>query len=257
MDALTVARRGAYTRPMPESTRAPTDAFAPTRWSLVVAAADSDPSAARPALVVLCETYWYPLYAFARRRGRSPADAEDLVQGFLARFVEKRDLGGADPARGRFRAFLLGAFRHHAQNVDRDAKAAKRGGGQPVLSLDAADAERRFALEPSHDETPEKAYERAWAHEVLARAMARLEARQVEKGRGEQFAALRACLGGSPPATAELAAATGLSEGAVRVAVHRLRKSYGQALRDEIADTLDDPAAVDAELAALREALAS
>lgn len=242
---------------MSESTRVPTDGFVPTRWSVVVAAAGSDTHAARPALVALCETYWYPLYAFARRRGRGPADAEDLVQAFFARLVEKRDLGGADPARGRFRAFLLGAFRHHVQNADRDARALKRGGGRPVVSLDATDAERRFAREPSHDETPERAYDRAWAHAVLARALERLAERQADKGRAELFAALRPSLGGAAPSTAELAAATGLSEGAVRVAVHRLRKAYGRALRDEIADTLDDPTGVDAELAALREALAS
>ncbi len=242
---------------MADSTQSRSDAFALTRWSVVVAASAGDEEAARPALVALCDIYWYPLYAFARRRGRSAADAEDLVQGFFARLVEKRDLGAADRERGRFRAFLLGAFQHFMANDRRDAQALKRGGGQRVVSLDSAEAEERYGLEPSHGETPERSFDRAWAHAVLSRAMERLEARQVEKRRGELFEQLRSVLGGAAPSTAELAQATGLGEGAVRVAVHRLRKAYGRALRDEIADTVDDAQAVDAELAALREALAS
>ncbi len=234
--------------------------FMPTRWSLVLAAGAESPgtraSGAQRALSLLCEAYWYPLYAFARRRGQGHAEAEDLVQGFFARVIEKRDLGAADPERGRFRAFLLTAFKHYTANQRKAAAALKRGGGHSPLSLDLADADRRYAHEPSHEETAERVFERSWALAVLGRAMQRMERDHRERGRGALYDVLAPSLGGEEFDTAAAAEALALSEGAVRVAVHRLRAAYGKALRAEIRETVAQDSEVEGELAALRVALA-
>ena len=234
--------------------------FMPTRWSLVLAAgAEPDAgetSGAHRALSTLCESYWYPLYAFARCRGQGRTEAEDLVQGFFARVIEKHDLGAADPARGRFRAFLLTAFKHYVANQRKAAAALKRGGGKKLLSLDLDDADRRYLHEPSHDETAERLFDRSWALAVLGRAMERLAQDYADRGRGTLYEVLAPSLGGEEFDTGEAAEELGLTEGAVRVAVHRLRAAYGKALRAEIRETVADPGEVEDELASLMESLA-
>lgn len=244
------------------------DTFFTTRWSVVAAAGrglagQPPPADARAALQELCSAYWPPLYAYARRAGAAPGDAADQVQDFFARLLEKGDLAAADPARGRFRAWLLAAFRHHAANLRDRERAAKRGGGRRALplpgglALDADKAESRYAPEPSHARTPEREFERRWALQVLERALERLAAEQARAGRAQAFARLRPYLspGGDEAPYAQVAAELGRSEGALKVAVHRLRRRYGELLRAEVAGTLDDPREVQAELAALMEAL--
>ncbi len=231
--------------------------FAPTRWSVVVAARGSDVVDARAALETLCEAYWLPLYAWARRRGRSAADAEDLVQGFFAELLEKDWVEAAHPGRGRFRAFLLTAFKRHAGRVrDHDA-AQKRGGDRIQLSLDFEDGERRYSLEPAHDTTPERIFERRWALTLLERVLDGLRREAETAGRGAVFLELRGFLPGGTDDRSyrEVAEATGLTEGAVKVAVHRLRGRYRDRLRAEVAETVADADEVDAELEALLAAL--
>ena len=227
------------------------DHFATTRWSVVLAAG-ADPSSlkAREALTTLCETYWYPLYAFLRGRGHSPADAEDLTQAFFARVVEKQVFQHADPARGRFRSFLLGSLQHFAANAYDREMAGKRGGGAPILSLELERAEGRFQLEPSSDETPERTFDRRWALMLLDRVMSRLSAEAAQHNKSAQFETLKAYLTGDAPHVSYAAAANelGISEGAVKVAVHRLRRSFRDLVRDEIAQTVSSPEDIQDEL---------
>jgi RNA polymerase sigma factor (sigma-70 family) len=231
--------------------------FLTTRWSVVRGAAGGDEPRARAALEDLCAAYWKPLYAFARRRGAAREDAADLTQGFFARLLERRDVGGADPARGRFRAYLLGAFKHHLANEAERERALKRGGGVAPLRLDFEAAEVGLALEPADPRTPERAFERDWALAVLARAFARVEADYRERGRGVLFEALRGTLapGSEPAGWRSIAQGLGQSEGAVKVAAHRLRRAFRAALRAEIAETVEGEEALEAELAHLIEAL--
>lgn len=231
--------------------------FAPTRWSVVVAAGGPDTAGTRAALETLCEAYWYPLYAWARRRGHAAADAEDRVQGFFAELLEKRWVEAADPARGRFRAFLLTAFRRHVGRVRARDAARKRGGDRTKLSLDFAAGERRYALEPFHEATAERVFERRWALTVLARVLGDLRREAEEEGRGEAFRLLSGFLPGGTEERSyrQVGEALGTSEGAVKIAVHRLRRRYRDRLRAEVAETVADPADVDAELRSLREAL--
>lgn len=231
--------------------------FLTTRWSVVRGAAGADEPRARAALAELCEAYWKPLYAYARRRGSSREDAADSTQAFFARLLEKRDVGGADPARGRFRAYFLGAFKHHLANEVERARAFKRGGGVVPLRLDFDAAEAGLALEPADPRTPERAFERDWALAVLARAFARLEADYRERGRAVLFEALRGTLapGAQAPGWRAIAQTLGQSEGAVKVAAHRLRRGFRAQLRAEIAETVEGEEALEAELAHLIEAL--
>ncbi len=225
--------------------------FATTRWSLVVATADADPETRRAALEDLCAGCWLPLYAFARRGGAAPAEAQDRVQGFLADLLARDDLRRADPRRGRFRTFLLAAFRHFLSKERERDRALKRGGGRTPLSLDFDDGERRYSLEPSHDRSPEREYERRWALALLDRILAGLRAAEIAAGRGDAFDALAPLLGGGDPGDGGAAAAAerlGLAPGAVRVALHRLRRRYRAALRAAIAETVADPAEVDDEI---------
>lgn len=224
--------------------------FATTRWSLVLAAGADGSSAAHEALGALCETYWYPLYAFLRSRGRSVEDAQDLTQAFFARVLEKRVLLQADPARGRFRSFLLTSLKNFAANErDRDI-AKKRGGGVPVVSLEFESAEGRFQMEPASNETPEKMFDRRWALTLLDRVFSRLQAEMVRSGREAQFDRLKAYLTGDQPqlSYAQTAGDLGMSEGAVKVAVHRLRRHFRDLLRDEIAQTVSSAGDIDDEL---------
>lgn len=222
--------------------------FATTRWSVVVAAGGPSGGDARAALETLCAAYWYPLYADARRRGESVHDAADLVQGFFAALIEKDWVAAADPARGRFRAYLMTAFRHFASHEREKARAAKRGGGA-VLSLDVASAESRLSMEPADATTPERAYERRFALTLLARALERVRAERPED------ADLLAFVGGpgEPRPYAEIAAARGTSEGAVKTAVHRLRVRWRDLVRAEVRDTVAEESDVDDEIRHLLE----
>jgi RNA polymerase sigma factor (sigma-70 family) len=222
--------------------------FATTRWTLVLSAGGRS-AASSAALAELCEAYWYPAYAYVRRSGYSAADAADLTQAFFARVLEKQFLKDARPERGRFRSFLLASLKHFILN-DRDwHRAWKRGGTVVHVPLDFTLGEDRYQREPSDDLTPEYIYERRWTFDVLDRAMARLAAEYVASGRQELFAALRSHIGGDGRESyAELSAATGISEGALRVAVHRLKKAYRGALRATIAETVDRGDEVDDEV---------
>jgi RNA polymerase sigma-70 factor (ECF subfamily) len=224
--------------------------FQTTNWTLVVQAGNGSSTAARNALAALCETYWYPVYAFIRRQGYAAADAEDLTQGYFTRLIEKEYLKDLKPEAGRFRAFVLASVRHFLSNERDRQRAQKRGGGRPAVSLDAAQAEERYTLEPVDPETPESLFERAWAGAVLQRALERLASEVARADGMERFDQLRAHLTGEdePSAYRELAAAWGVGESAVRVSVHRLRKRFGRLLRDEVAATVAAPSDVDAEL---------
>ena len=238
--------------PSEEPTARPTTAhwFVTTHWSVVLAARDASSPEAKQAWEELCRSYWYPLYAYLRRDGHSPPDAEDLTQEFLARLIADDDLQSVEPRRGKFRSFLLGTLKHFLSDERKKVRAQKRGGGQTVLSFDAESAEARYELEPVHTLTPETIFERQWALTVLGRVMDRLRARHEQRGKAQLFAALEPCLGGSRSAVsyAELGATLGLSEGSVKVAVHRLRKEFGDLLRTEIAGTVGSEAEVDEEI---------
>jgi RNA polymerase sigma-70 factor (ECF subfamily) len=221
-----------------------------TNWSLVLRAGADDSATAREALAGLCEAYWYPVYAMVRRYGHDPTDAEDLTQAYFTRFLEKGWVKELRPEHGRFRAFLLVSVRNFLNNeTDRD-RALKRGGGQRLQELDGVTAERRYALEPVDAVTPETLFERAWAGRALARVLERLQERETAAGRGERFEQLKGHLTGDEPAQTyrELAERWGLTDGAVRTALCRLREAYGELLREEIAATVADPAEVGEEL---------
>ncbi len=224
--------------------------FATTQWSVVVAAgADSSPAAGR-ALESLCAAYWYPLYAFARRGGDDVHTAQDRVQAFFATVLEKGYFAAADRDRGRFRTFLITAFRHHGSKERDRERAQKRGGDRKHLSLDFARGEERYRLEPAHDLTPERVFERRWALTLLDQVLGAVRDEFREAGREPLFDALKPYLvGGSPlPSYRNVGDAIGMTDGAVKVAVHRLRRRYRDRLRAEIADTVSDPADVDDEL---------
>jgi len=242
-------------RPSGESRPGPAS-FLTTRWSLVRAAGGPDAPRSRAALSDLCAAYWRPLYAYVRRRGFDVEDARDLTQTFFARLLEKHAVEGADPDRGRFRAWLLGALKHFLANEWDRSHALKRGAGRAPLSLDFETADERLALEPSHDLTPERAFERDWALSVLERAFAQVEADWRARGRSELFAALKQSLvGEAAEGYRAVGERLGQSEGAVKVAAHRLRHAFREALRLEIAETVEGEAELEEELAALIEAL--
>jgi len=231
--------------------------FATTRWSLVLSAQRRDGGAHRAALEDLCRAYWYPLYAYVRRRGHAVDDAHDLTQSFFARFLEKDFLGDVERDRGRFRAFLLASLKHFLANERDRLRALKRGGGRTKLSLDLERAEDRYGLEPSHQQTPEAIFERRWALTILERALARLRETYAADSRPELFAVLESRLtgGDSPETYRHLAERLSMTEGAVKVALHRLRKRYRDCLRREVAETVRDAADVDGEIRHLMDAL--
>ncbi|HOC54414.1 MAG TPA: sigma-70 family RNA polymerase sigma factor [Verrucomicrobiota bacterium] len=241
-----------------ERPRAPAGCFPPTHWSVVVAAGRSDTTRAHAALEKLCRAYWFPLYAYARRRGYSVEDAQDLTQEFFTRVLEHQWLARADQAKGRFRTFLLTAMERFLANEWDKVRARKRGGGQKNIPIQLDTAETRYGVEPIDTRTPEQAFEYRWALALLDEVVGQLEAEFRARDQADLFAALKPCLVGdrvSQPYT-ELAARLGMEEGAVKVAVHRLRQRYRELLRAEIANTVDSPGEVDAEMHHLFNVLA-
>ncbi len=214
--------------------------FDTTHWSLVSIAQSDEANTGdvRAALEKLCRAYWYPLYSFARRQGRKPEDAQDLTQSFLIKFIETNGFASADRQRGRFRTYLLGAMKHFMANDWRRHRAAKRGGNVQFLEWDALDPESRFAHEPAESEHPDLAYDREWALELLERAKRKLKEEAVQKGKLDQFHALRNCLTGTEPPRSETAVKLGMTEGAVKSAVLRMRQRFRDLLRSEIAETV-------------------
>jgi RNA polymerase sigma factor (sigma-70 family) len=229
--------------------------FPTTRWTLVVAAGDPGRKEARSALVSLCENYWYPLYAYLRRRGYPADQAQDFTQEFFTRVLEGRYLDRADPEKGRFRSFLLSSLKFFVADEGDRQRAHKRGGGQ-LVPLEFSSGEERYQREPAHDETPERIFERRWALLVLDRVVEKLRDEFVQHGRPEQFERLKVfLLGQSDAPYAALAREMNTSEGALKVAIHRLRKRYREVFRQEIADTVADPVEVESELRFLAASL--
>ena len=224
---------------------------------MLAAGADESSAAADQALTTLCETYWYPLYAFLRSRGSSVEDAQDLTQAFFTRVLEKHSLRQADPARGRFRSFLLASLKNFASNQRDREITGKRGGGVPLVSLEFDSAEGRFQMEPPSQETPERIFDRRWALTLLDRVLSRLKMDMVAAGREAYFERLKSYLTGDEPqlSYAQTASELGMSEGAVKVGVHRLRRQFRDLLREEIAQTVSSPEEIDDELRHLRSAV--
>jgi RNA polymerase sigma factor (sigma-70 family) len=222
--------------------------FPVTRWTMVIAAGDPNRKDTHSALVSLCENYWYPLYSYLRRRGYPADHAQDLTQEFFVRVLEGRYLDRADPEKGRFRSFILTSLKFFVADEGDRERAQKRGGGA-VLPLDFHSGEDRYQREPAHDETPERIFERRWALAVLDRVMEKLRTEFLQHGRPEHFERLKMfLLGQSDAPYAALAREMKASEGALKVAIHRLRKRYRELFRQEIADTVADPAEVESEL---------
>ncbi|MBT3594477.1 MAG: sigma-70 family RNA polymerase sigma factor [Verrucomicrobia bacterium] len=233
--------------------------FDTTHWSLVMTAQSDEESqtSARKALETLCCAYWYPLYAFVRHRGHSPADAQDLTQSFLAKFIETGGFASADRERGRFRTFLLSAMKHFLINEWHRARAAKRGSGMTLLEWDALEPEAKYALEPIKSEDPDLNYDRDWAVELMNRAKNKLHDEAEANGKLKLFEALKGSLTGEEPPRHEIATRMAMSEGSIKAAVHRLRQRYRSLLRCEIAETVATRGEIDEEMRHLVSVLRS
>jgi RNA polymerase sigma-70 factor (ECF subfamily) len=233
--------------------------FVTTHWSMVVAAGRHSSPQAQEALATLCGIYWYPLYVFIRRRGFSAEESQDLTQEFFARLLDKDFLAEVDREKGRFRSFLLAACKHFLSNERDRARAKKRGGGQKLVSIDVADAETRYRLEPSHVLTPEKLFERRWAMTLLEQVLANLRSESVRIGKADHFDQLKVFLTAEKGKTSyrEAAEELGITEGAAKVAAHRLRKRYRELLHEEIAKTLNEGDSAEDEIRELFTALES
>lgn len=231
--------------------------FSTTHWSVVLAAGQESSPDAALALAELCRGYWYPLYAYVRRKGYAVADAQDLTQEFFARFLEKNYAGVADRRKGKFRSFLLASLEHFLAKEWTRAHRLKRGGGKTIIAWDGCDPEERYRLEPADDSTAERIYERRWALTVLEEAMGAVQRDYTAAGKQGVFEALRAVISGDDAdvSYADLALRLEMSEGAVRVAVHRLRQRYGEAVRVEIAKIVQRPEEIEEELRHLFGAL--
>ena len=231
--------------------------FATTSWSLVLRAAATDSEESRAALAGLCEAYWYPLYAFVRRRGSSHEDAADLTQAFFVHIMEKHALRDVAPAHGRFRSFLLASFKNFKADAGDRARALKRGGDQISMPLDADVLERRYRASVTVTEDPERLFERQWALTLLKRARQRLEREYAAAGKADEFRVFSPYLVGAEGTApySRLAEQLGTAEGAIRVALHRFRRKYGLAVRAEIATTVTAPEDIDGELRFLLAAL--
>lgn len=214
--------------------------FADTRWSMILRAGRNDTPRARAALATLCGHYWFPLYAHVRRRGHSAHDAQDLTQAFFARLLEHGTLAAADPRRGRFRSFLLASLNHFLADEWDRSRAQKRGGGLEMVALDFTSAEERFASTTPDGLSPDRAFDRQWALALLDTVLVRLEDEWRCESKADTFAVLKQTLTGTRDSQpyAELAAELGQTEGAVKTAVHRLRRRYRELLQAEIADTV-------------------
>jgi RNA polymerase sigma factor (sigma-70 family) len=224
--------------------------FATTHWSVVLAAGHSSVPGAQAALEKLCRTYWYPLYVFVRRQGNSPEDAQDLTQEFFARLLDKNQLAQADRERGKFRTFLLGSLKNFLVNEWKRAGRLKRGGGLEFLSIDANVAEHCYAAEPANESNPDAAYEQSWAVTLIERVLAVLRQEYTAADKARLFEELKGFIWGDKSAAsyAEIAGPLNLSEGTVKVAVHRLRQRFRELLRAEVAHTVARPEDVDGEL---------
>lgn len=231
--------------------------FARTHWSVVLAAGRSESTHAQAALEQLCANYWHPIYFFVRRQGHGPADAQDLTQEFFARLLARNDLAAVDRSKGRFRSFLLASLKHFLANEWDKAKAQKRGGGQVPLSIDASTAESSYTFEPVESITPDKLYERRWALALLQKVMSQLKTEYAHEEKAEVFDALKCTLTdeGRAAGYAQIAHRLGSSEGAIKVAVHRLRRRYRELLRAEIAHTVSAAEEIEEEIRALFSAL--
>lgn len=232
-------------------------AFATTHWSAVYAAGAATSHEAMVALESLCRTYWYPLYAYSRRQGSSPADSEDLTQHFFASFLEHNSFAAATPERGRFRNYLLTSFKNFLANEHYGRMTAKRGGRFAFVSMDDTALETHFQNEPADHSTPERHFDHAWAMTLLAKVARDLKAEYDSAGKADVFAVLQVFLTGAKGDSSyeTIGAGVGLSESAVKMAVMRLRRRYGELLRREIAQTLNDPRGVEDELRHLLEAI--
>jgi len=227
------------------------ESLAATRWTLVLAAARREnPEPAMRALAELCQTYRPPLYAYIRRQGRDRPEAEDLTQEFFSRLLAKNFLADADPGKGKFRSFLLASLKHFLANEWDRARTRKRGSGRTVVALDALSPEARDRIEPVDNSSPDKAFDRQWALTVLEQALKRLRMEFAAAGRETLFEEAKHCLtGDAPPQShAQIAAKCGLSVGAVKVAIHRMRRRYRDLLREEVAQTVAAPEEIEGEI---------
>jgi DNA-directed RNA polymerase specialized sigma24 family protein len=233
--------------------------FATTHWSVVLAAGDSESPDADQALARLCEHYWYPLYAFARRTGHNAPDAQDLTQGFFARLLERRYLADATPTKGRFRSFLLAAFKHYLANEWDRQNAQRRGGGCHHFSLDGLTAEDRFQHEPAMALAPEVWFDHQWAVHVVEQAVQRLHREFIAADKAALFGALKVFLGGEKhvPAYADLARQFAMTDGALKVTVHRMRQRFRELIRDEVSHTVVSPDELEQELRYLFQVLSA
>jgi RNA polymerase sigma factor (sigma-70 family) len=232
--------------------------FAATHWTVVLAAARSvESSRTAEAMTELCRTYWYPLYAFLRRRGHETHEAEDLTQDFFAHLLGRAFLANVDRAKGKFRSFLLASLKHFLSDQRDRASAQKRGGGQAMISLDGLDAEARYRLEPAQDITPEKMFEKQWALSVLEKVLSRLDTELAAEGKATLFEALKETLtGGRSGRFAMIGAELGMTEGAVKTAAHRLRQRYRALIREEIGQTVGGAEEIEDEVRYLLSCLA-
>jgi RNA polymerase sigma-70 factor (ECF subfamily) len=233
--------------------------FQTTHWSLVLAAGHRSSSRSNDALAALCRTYWYPLYAYVRRRVRDVDEAQDLTQEFFSQLLEKNLFAVAHPERGKFRAFLLTSFKNFLANEWDKAKALKRGGGKAPIPLDFQSGESRFSLEPIDDLTPDRLYDKQWVLTLLKHVLGQLREESIRAGKEQPFEHLKVFITGeaAPGGYAEAAVKLGMTEGAAKVAAHRLRQRYRALLRDEIAQTVAEPSEVDDEIRSLFATLGS
>ena len=243
----------------PQNSHARLSTFQTTHWSVVTIASQGEGEHRAAALETLCRTYWYPLYAFVRRRGYGPEEAQDLTQGFFLHLLEHRALGHVDPLKGKFRSFLLASLQNFLSTAADRARCLKRGGKVDFVAWDAQSAEERYRLEPADYLTADKIFDARWAMTVLGEAMRGLRAAYAAKGKAATFDALQAFLdplnSKRPPSYEEAAAALGVSLTALKALIHRLRKQYSGRLRAEVARTVADQAEVEEEIHALCDAL--
>ena len=240
------------------STPAGTSRFATTHWSVVLAAGDSSSPRHEQALSTLCQTYWFPLYAYLRRQGHNAHQAEDYTQAFFAQILEKQYLSQVEPKPGKFRSFSLTALKHFLSKERDRVLALKRGGGRRLLSLDFENAENKYSIEPVFELSPEKLFEKSWALTVLQQTMDRLETESAKTNKKKLFDRLKVYLSVEKSSIpySDVATELDMTEGAVRVAVHRLRRQYRELLRDEIIQTVATEDEIDEEIRDLFTALA-